>query len=158
PGPPPGAAEKCEMCGTPVGKRHGHVVDVEHRSLMCTCRPCYLLFTGDSPTGRFRAVPDRYLHDPARPVTAAQWASLGIPVGAAFVLRGERGVAACYPSPAGATECLLDLGAWAELAATHPLLSAAVPEVEAILIRSGADGGGARAGDSRDGGGRAGDS
>src|SRR5262249_1188716 len=51
--PPAGPAEKCEMCGTPVGGRHGHVVDVEHRSLMCACRPCFLLFTGESATGRF---------------------------------------------------------------------------------------------------------
>jgi hypothetical protein len=138
------ATEKCEMCGTPVGERHGHVVDVEHRSLVCACRPCFLLFTRDSATGRFRAVPDRYLYDPARPVTAAQWESLRIPVGAAFFLRGEHGVAAFYPSPAGATECLLDLEVWAELAAAHPLLSAAVPEVEAILIRNGGDGGGGR--------------
>jgi len=155
------------MCGTPVDERHGHVVDVEHRSLMCACRPCFLLFTGDSATGRFRAVPDRYLYDPARPVTAVQWESLGIPVGAAFFLRGEHGVAAFYPSPAGATECLLDLGAWAELAAAHPLLSAAVPEVEAILIHSDAEGGGDRGSDSqgsdsrdggrRDGGGPGGD-
>jgi hypothetical protein len=126
------------MCGTPAGARHGHVVDVEHRSLMCACRACYLLFTREVGAGRYRAVPDRYLHDPDRPLTAAEWDSLGIPVGSAFFLRADTGVAAFYPSPAGATECLLDLQAWAELGARHPLLAAAEPEVEAILIR-GAD-------------------
>ncbi len=138
-GPQEAATEKCEMCGTPVGERHGHVVDVEHRSLMCACRPCFLLFTGDSATGRFRAVPDRYLYDPDRPLSAAEWQSLEMPVGAAFFLHGEEGVAAFYPSPAGATECLLDLRAWAGLADGHPLLAAAAPEVEAILIRSDGD-------------------
>jgi Family of unknown function (DUF5947) len=130
------------MCGTALGERHGHVVDVEHRSLMCACRPCFLLFTGNAAAGgRYRAVPDRFLHDPQRPLTAAQWETLGIPVGAAFFLRGEQGVAAFYPSPAGATECLLDLAAWAELAGRHPLLAAAAPEVEAILVRHDGRGG-----------------
>ena len=139
--PPEAVTEKCEMCGTPLDARHGHVVDVEHRSLMCACRACFLLFTQDNAAGgRLRAVPDRYLQDPARQLTPAEWESLGIPVGAAFFLRGEHGVAAFYPSPAGATECLLDLDAWAGLAASHPLLSAAAPEVEAILIRNDGDG------------------
>jgi len=143
PGAPPEAAtEKCEMCGIPLDERHGHVVDVEHRSLMCACRACFLLFTHDNAGGRFRAVPDRYLYDPDRPLSAAEWESLGIPVGAAFFLRGEHGVAAFYPSPAGATECLLDLQAWAGLADGHPLLAAAAPEVEAILVRNDGDGGG----------------
>jgi hypothetical protein len=129
------------MCGAAVGERHGHVVDLEDRSLMCACRPCFLLFTGQTAGGgRFRGVPERYLHDPARPLSAAEWESLGIPVGAAFFLRGGQGLAAFYPSPAGATECLLDLAAWAELAECHPLLLAAEEEVEAILIRRDGEG------------------
>jgi len=39
-----------------------------------------------------------------------------------------------YPSPAGATECRLDLAAWDRLAADHPLLEAIAPDVEAALI------------------------
>ena len=128
--------EKCEMCGTPVASRHGHVVDTRHRGLMCSCRACFLLFTQDSAHGaRYRAVPERYLWDPQRPVTGPEWEGLGIPVGSAFLLRGDIGVTAFYPSPAGATERLLDLGFWAELAAGHPLLTAAEPDVEAILFR-----------------------
>jgi hypothetical protein len=128
--------EKCEMCGNVAGPEHGHVVDVENRALMCSCRACYLLFTSPEAGGRrFRAVPDRYLHDPDRAVTPAEWDALGIPVSSAFVLRGDGGPAAFYPSPAGATECLLDLDAWAQLSVSHPLLAAAQPEVEAILVR-----------------------
>jgi hypothetical protein len=131
----PAPDEKCEMCGTPVGSRHGHVIDVEHRSLMCACRACFLLFTREEAGGgKYRAVPERFLHDPGRPLTQDEWRRLGIPVGSAFFLRGDTGVTAFYPSPAGATECLLDLDAWADLSAGHPLLSAAAPEVEAILI------------------------
>jgi uncharacterized protein DUF5947 len=131
------------MCGNPAGARHGHVVDTENRSLMCACRACYLLFTRpDSGGGRFRAVPERLLHDPRHPLTTAEWEGLGIPVGSVFFLRGPDGVAAFYPSPAGATECLLDLDAWATLGADHPMLAAAEPEVEAILIHRTRDGGG----------------
>ena len=130
------AVERCELCATAVDARHGHVVDVEQRSIMCACRACYLLFTReDAGGGRFRAVPDRYLRDLERPISAADWEGLGIPVGSAFFLRTDHGLAAFYPSPAGATECLLDLDAWAGLADAHPLLAAAAPEVEAILIR-----------------------
>lgn len=125
------------MCGTPVEGRHGHVVDVEHRSLKCTCRACYLLFLPErSGAGRLRAVPERYFHDPSNPLSISDWELLGIPVASAFFLRGDNDVRAFYPSPAGATECLLDLDAWASLGQSHPMLGAAEPEVEAILIRA----------------------
>jgi hypothetical protein len=131
--PPPAAEEieRCEMCGTDLGGRHGHVVDTEHRSIMCACRACYLLFTRDD-AGKFRAIPERYEFSE---LTQPEWQSLGIPVSTVFFLRGEAGLAAFYPSPAGATECLLDLDAWAALATDHPVLATARPEVEAILIR-----------------------
>ncbi|HEU5471487.1 MAG TPA: DUF5947 family protein [Actinophytocola sp.] len=135
PEPAPPEVERCELCGTLVDPGHGHVVDLEHRSIMCACRACYLLFTRPE-AGRYRAVPDRYLHDPARQLTTAEWEGLGIPVGAVFFLRGADGLAAFYPSPAGATECLLNLETWTELAANHPLLGMVEPEVEAILIRA----------------------
>lgn len=141
PPPPPQAVEEhCEMCDAVVPEQHGHVVDVQNRSLLCACRPCFLLFTShEAGGGRFRAVPDRYLHDPVHPLTKAEWESLGVPVGSAFFLRTGGSVAAFYPSPAGATECLLDLAAWDRLTAEHPLLGAAEEDVEAVLVRSGED-------------------
>lgn len=120
------------MCGADVSPEHGHVADVEHRSIMCACRPCYLLFTRDD-SGKYRAVPDRYV--PVS-ITLAEWQGLGIPVSTVFFLRSDSGLAAFYPSPAGATECLLDLDAWAALAAAHPTVASARPEVEAILVRA----------------------
>ncbi|MGO9218985.1 MAG: DUF5947 family protein, partial [Streptosporangiaceae bacterium] len=94
---------------------------------------------GASPrrgSARYRSVPDRYLRDSARPMSAAEWDELQIPVGLAFFLySSERGaVGGFYPSPAGATECTLDLGAWERLAAAHPLLATAEPDVEAVLL------------------------
>ncbi len=131
-------AEKCELCATEVPAEHGHIADLEASSLLCACRACYLLFT--QPTagrGRYRAIPDRYLHDPSRVMTPAQWDQLEIPVGLAFFLRTSRAdgeLAGFYPSPAGVTECRLDLGLWQQLVADYPLLGEPLPDVEAALI------------------------
>lgn len=139
--------ERCGLCDTPVeDDHHRHIVDRRDHRLVCACQACYLLFTGEWNGGRYKAVPQRYLSDPLHPITAAAWESLQVPVGMAFFIRGMAGqqVAAFYPSPAGATECLLDLTAWNRLAEDLPLLSAAEPEVEAILVRRT----GGRAGDA----------
>ena len=131
------AEEKCEFCAAGIPAEHGHVADLEQASLMCACRPCYLLFThGQAGRGRYRSVPDRYLVDPARPMTAADWDVLEVPVGLAFFLHSSAAgeVTGFNPSPAGATECRLDLAAWDRLAEDHPLLAAIEPDVEAALI------------------------
>jgi Family of unknown function (DUF5947) len=126
------------MCATEVAAEHGHIADLEHASLMCACRACYLLFTaGDAGRGRYRAVPGRYLADPGHPLSETDWDALEIPVGLVFFLRDSRrggGVTAFYPSPAGATECQLDMQTWERLAARHPLLGAMDADVEAVLI------------------------
>jgi hypothetical protein len=138
PGSPQAAApERCEMCAAAVPGEHGHVADLEASSLLCACRACYLLFERpEAGRGRWRAVPDRYLRDPARPMTAAEWDELEIPVGLAFFLRSSQRdeLAGFYPSPAGATECRLDLAAWNRIVQAHPLLGAIEPDVEAALI------------------------
>ncbi len=59
---------------------------------------------------KYRAVPDRYLHDPGRVMSPAEWDQLEIPVGLAFFLRSSRTggeLTGFYPSPAGVTECSL---------------------------------------------------
>lgn len=135
--PTPG--EVCELCAEPVHERHSHIVEVERRSLVCTCRPCYLLFTQPGAAGgRYKAVPDRHLRLGTFVLTAAQWNALDIPVGMAFFLpHSQLGrVAAFYPSPGGATESELDLEAWAEIAAANPVLSDVEADVEAALIRA----------------------
>ena len=134
---PQAEEERCEFCATGIPATHGHVADLEKSSLVCACRACYLLFTQPAAgRGRYRSIPDRYLRDSSRPLSAAEWDELQIPVGLAFFLfSSERGaVAGFYPSPAGATECTLDLAAWERLAASHPLLAAAEPDVEAVLL------------------------
>jgi Family of unknown function (DUF5947) len=139
----PRAEEKCELCSAVIPAEHSHVADLDHATLLCACRACYLLFThSQAGRGRYRAVPDRYLSDPARPMTTVEWEELEIPVGLAFFLRSsaQGEVTGFYPSPAGATECQLDLAAWERLAAAHPLLSAIAPDVEAALVCRTGDG------------------
>jgi len=129
--------ERCEMCREVLGERHGHVVDLEERSLACTCRACYLLFTHEGAAGgRYRAVPERVYRDPGRALTDADWNELQIPVAVAFFFYNSAldRVVAGYPSPGGATECELDLAAWDRLAAAYPLLGGLAPDVEAVFV------------------------
>lgn len=138
--------ERCELCGEPSGPEgtvftpagHGHVVNLETRSLMCSCRPCYLLFTNKGAAGgRYRAVPERYLHDPNFALTPVQWEEMQVPVRMAFFFfnsRQEEWVA-FYPSPAGATESLLSLESWVEVVAANPEIGAAEPDVEGVLLQ-----------------------
>jgi hypothetical protein len=136
------AGHRCELCADEMRPQHAHVVDVVNRRLMCTCRPCGLLFErSQAGNGRFRAVPDRVLSDRGPRPDPADWDALQIPVGVAFFLRqGATGqVTAFYPSPAGATECLLDLTAWQRLSSVCPLIEQAEPDVEAVLARRGRD-------------------
>ena len=62
--PPDPDVETCDMCAEVIGEDHPHVVDIESRQLMCTCRGCMLLFTAETAHLRYRAVPDRYLSFP----------------------------------------------------------------------------------------------
>ena len=133
------------MCSEVLTGRHGHLVDIEKRSLACACRACYLLFTHEGAAGgRYRAVPENVRHDPDRPLTDADWNELQIPVAMAFFFFNSAlgRVVAGYPSPGGVTECELDLAAWDRLAAAHPLLGEMAPDVEAIFVNRGAGLGG----------------
>jgi hypothetical protein len=128
------------MCSEPVPDRHDHVVDLELRSLLCTCRGCYLLFTADGAGGsRYRSVPDRYLAFGDFRLSPGQWDALQIPVSVAFFFVNSTldRVAAFYPSPAGATESLLSLDTWDEVVAANPQLATLAPDVEAFLVRTG---------------------
>jgi Family of unknown function (DUF5947) len=139
--------ERCDMCATPIPDEHAHVVNVESRNLLCTCRACYLLFTSEGAAqGKFRAVPDRYLYAPSFAFGDAQWDALEIPVRIAFFfLNSSLGrVVAFYPSPAGATESQLPLEAWQEVVQANPVLETLAPDLEALLVygrrdRSGFD-------------------
>ena len=135
--------EACEMCAEPIGDGHSHVVNLDSRQIMCTCRACWLLFTHQGAAGgRYRAVPDRYLFDPGFKLGDGAWEELQIPVRVAFLFsNSDLGkVAAFYPSPAGATESLLSLEAWAGVVAANPVMTDLTPDVEALLVRRAGEG------------------
>ncbi len=134
--PEPAPYERCEMCAAPVADEHQHVVNVGTRSLLCACRPCYLLFTHDDAALAYRAVPDRYLSFPD--LAAPVWEELELPVGTAFLFVNSAlgRVVAFYPGPAGATESELSLEAWERVVAAAPGLGTLQPDVEALLVHT----------------------
>jgi Family of unknown function (DUF5947) len=134
----PRPGERCELCALVIADEHDHIVDLDNRSLMCACRPCYLVFSPEGAGGtRYRAVPDRYLAFADLEVGTAL-ERLEIPVGVAFFFLNStiQQLAAFYPSPAGATESLLPLDAWNEIVAANPQLATLLPDVEALLVRT----------------------
>ncbi|MEV8530508.1 DUF5947 family protein [Streptomyces sp. NPDC051211] len=138
-GPRAPRPETCELCGAVVPEDgHRHLVETEKRALVCACTACTLLF--DRPgaaTGRFRAVPDRWLTDPGHRLDDAAWELLRIPVGVAFFFRNAAldRLVALYPSPAGATESELDPDTWQTVLGAGPLAALLEPDVEALLLR-----------------------
>jgi hypothetical protein len=138
PAPRPRPGEVCEMCAQPIADAHNHVVDVESRNLMCTCRGCWLLFTArGAGGGHFKAVPERYAVVADLGAANALWDALQVPVGVAFFFTNSTlgRVCAFYPSPAGATESLLPLETWESAAAAQPDLATMEADVEALLVR-----------------------
>ena len=145
PSPPPveQQVERCEMCAEPINEWHGHVVNTESRALMCTCRPCALLFTQEGAAGgKLKAVPERYRYAANVPLAEATWDSIGIPVAVAFFFtNSELGqTVAFYPSPAGATESQLSLESWTDLLAATPGMTDLAADVEALLVHKSKDG------------------
>ena len=135
---PQAEGERCEMCAEAIDDRHGHVVNVDARALMCVCRACYLLFTIEGAAGgHYRAVPDAYARVEPLSMSETQWAELGIPVSPAFFFYNSRlgRTTAFYPSPAGATESLLPLDAWDAIVSANGGLEGLQPDVEGVLIR-----------------------
>ncbi|WP_020500150.1 DUF5947 family protein [Sciscionella marina] len=128
--------ERCQMCAERIEEHHGHVVDLDSRRLLCTCRPCALLFDTDASAGHYRTIPQRYLAFPEFVLDRVQWEALQIPVGLAFFFHNSRlgRTVACYPSPAGATESELPIEAWENILAANPRLRTAMPDVEAVLV------------------------
>jgi hypothetical protein len=133
-----GVVSRCEFCGVAIDDAHGHLVDLPRRTLLCVCRPCYLLFTHDGAGGaRFRAVPDRYQLVPEFAAARETWERLQLPIGLAFFFtNGSTGrTTAFYPSPAGATESELPLDAWQEAMRALPAVARMAADVEALLVR-----------------------
>jgi hypothetical protein len=135
--PPGEAEERCDLCGEPVPPEHRHLIDVNDRRLLCACRPCSILFDHrGAGGGHYRLLPNEVRYVADFDLDDALWGSLDIPVELAFFFHSTAAgkVVAFYPAPAGATESLLPLDAWAELAERNPVLRTLEPDIEALLV------------------------
>ncbi len=127
--------ERCELCGTTLAPDHQHLIEPESRQLHCCCDACALLL-GYQEGAKYRRVPRRIQFLADFRMTDAQWESLMLPIGMAFfyISSPQGRVVALYPSPAGATESLLDLEAWQDLVCDNPILGELEPDAEALLV------------------------
>ena len=143
--------ERCDLCGLELGPEHDHLLEPAARRLVCACGACAVLFSGQADT-RFKRVRRGARRLDGFRLTEARWEDLRLPINLAFFFFStpQNKVIASYPSPAGATESLLDLDAWDEIRKDNPVLDEMVPDVEALLVnRLGGDRGlGASAGEA----------
>lgn len=130
-------AGACDLCSEPLGARHGHLVDLSERKLLCACRACAILFDDEEAGGdRYRLVPDRVRFLVDFELSEMDWVALRIPVDLAFFFRSSAAARtmALYPGPMGATESQLSLDHWDAIAGSNPELSEMEPDVEALLV------------------------
>ncbi|MEO8688626.1 MAG: DUF5947 family protein [Solirubrobacteraceae bacterium] len=138
PAPAAGADEQCELCTLTLASNHRHLLHLDERRILCVCETCWAVRSGEA---EFRPVGNRtvWLEDFA--LTDEQWASFQIPIGLAFFMVStvSGGVIALYPSPAGATECELDLESWQKLVDENPALAGIEADAEALIVNRMAD-------------------
>ena len=129
------SAERCDLCGAELSAEHSHLFEPPTRQLFCSCEACAILFSGQTET-KYRRVPRRVRYLADFRLADARWESLLIPIGMAFFFHSSPAgkTLALYPSPAGATESLLDLSAWTEVVEENPALRELEPDVEALLV------------------------
>jgi hypothetical protein len=129
------APERCDLCSRELASEHEHLIEPHERKLICACGACAVLFSGQS-AARFKRVPRRARLLTTFRLSDAQWDALRLPINLAFFFRSsvQNRVVAAYPSPAGATESLLELETWADIERENPILAALEPDVEALLV------------------------
>jgi hypothetical protein len=125
--------ERCDLCGTGIPTEHEHLLHLGERRIVCACATCWAQRSGDPelrPTG------NRVLWLNAFELPDELWARLEVPIGLAFFMESSSvgGMVALYPSPAGATESELELGAWDELRVLNPELDSLEPDAEALVV------------------------
>ena len=132
---PPRQAERCDLCSVKLPSGHRHLLEVAPRRVVCACDPCALRFE-NVVGGRFKLIPRRARALQTFRITDAQWEGLALPINLAFFFRNSvtGKTSAMYPSPAGATESMLPLEHWTELAAENPTLKQLKRDVEALLV------------------------
>ena len=131
------APERCDLCGAELTPGHRHLLHLEQRTIACACEPCVAMRSGDGP---YRPTGSRLLWLGSFELSERLWASLRIPIGLAFFLRSSSAgkVVGMYPSPAGATECELELSAWEDLVDANPVLATLDEDVEGLIVNRAA--------------------
>jgi len=104
------------------------------RKLDCACDACAILFSGDHQ--KYRRVPRRVRFLPDFRMTDAEWDSLRIPIGVAFLFRNSASdqIVALYPSPAGPVESQLRLETWEDIVCENPALRTMESDVEGLIV------------------------
>jgi hypothetical protein len=127
--------ERCELCGLGLAAEHPHLLESSTGQLLCCCDACSILFSNQQE-GRYRRVPSLVESLTDFHLSDEQWEDLHLPINLAFFVRSTRAgrVLAYFPSPAGATESLLMLETWDQLARENPRLQSLEPDVEALLV------------------------
>ncbi len=128
--------ERCELCGTALAPEHQHLLEPVNRRIACACDACAILFHAQGDT-KFKRVPRRIRFLQDFQLTDSQWNGLMLPINMAFFFKSSPHagrVVAMYPSPAGATESLLTLDTWDDIAANNPVLDGMEADVEALLV------------------------
>ncbi|MGA8218393.1 MAG: DUF5947 family protein [Solirubrobacterales bacterium] len=125
--------ERCDLCGIEVPGEHEHLLHLGERRILCVCATCWAQRSGDPelrPTG------SRIVWLDGFELPDELWARLEVPIGLAFFMYSSSvgGMVAMYPSPAGATESELKLGAWDDLRALNPELESLEPDAEALVV------------------------
>ena len=122
----------CEGCHVMLRDDHTHLMQPP-RKLICSCHACVPRLL--SRPG-IKHIPNRVLALSDFQLAPHQWENLNLPVGLVFFVESsvEGRTLALYPGPAGATESLLPLDAWAQVKSANPILSSMQPDVEALLV------------------------
>jgi hypothetical protein len=124
---------RCELCPLSLAEDHKHLLDLEERRIVCVCPTCWSIRSGDA---RYRPTGSRTLWLEDLELSDELWAAFQVPIGLAFFMRSTStgAIVGLYPSPAGATECELDLEAWDRLVAANPVLEDLDPDAEALIV------------------------
>ena len=128
-----GDGERCDLCGRGLNSDHRHMLQLEERRIDCSCDSCWSLRSGDA---EYRPVGTRIAWLPELQLSDEIWASFAIPIGLAFFMRSSTagGVVGLYPSPAGATECELDLASWEAFCDANPILNGLEVDAEGLVV------------------------
>jgi hypothetical protein len=130
--------ELCDVCGTPIAHDHRHLLQLSERRILCACEVC---LAEKSAEAEYRPVGHRVTWLDDLEMADEMWARLGIPIALAFFTQnGDTSeTVAFYPSPAGSTECELDLDAWTDLVEANPKLAELEPDAEAFIVNRMSD-------------------